>query len=127
MALASDIATLGHVTTEVAPASSRQPSSDHWPGRPWPASDRSATRRLEALLFRRYQRDGDLNARRQLIERYLPLARSLAPPPASPEPRAPLRAARRVARRSPTGGEPRASQGDRPLRTRARTQLLKLR
>jgi RNA polymerase sigma-B factor len=32
----------------------------------------------QADLFRCYQRDGDLQARRQLIERYLPLARSLA-------------------------------------------------
>jgi RNA polymerase sigma-B factor len=42
------------------------------------APDRSAARRLERLLFRRYQRDGDLQARRDLIERYLPLARTLA-------------------------------------------------
>ena len=35
------------------------------------------TKRLEELLFRRYQRDGDLFARRQLIERFLPLARQL--------------------------------------------------
>jgi RNA polymerase sigma-B factor len=33
---------------------------------------------LEQRLFRRYQRDGDLLARQQLVERYLPLARSLA-------------------------------------------------
>jgi RNA polymerase sigma-B factor len=41
-------------------------------------SNRSADGRIEQLLFRRYQRDGDLHARRQLIDRYLPLARSLA-------------------------------------------------
>jgi RNA polymerase sigma-B factor len=35
-------------------------------------------RSSQADLFRCYQRDGDLHARRQLIERYLPLARSLA-------------------------------------------------
>jgi RNA polymerase sigma-B factor len=35
-------------------------------------------RPLEQRLFRRYQHDGDLHARRRLIERYLPLARSLA-------------------------------------------------
>jgi RNA polymerase sigma-B factor len=42
------------------------------------AADRVAARRSEQLLFRRHQRHGDLHARRQLIERYLPLARSLA-------------------------------------------------
>ena len=42
-----------------------------------PAPDRSSDRYLDGLLFRRYQCDGDLDARRQLIERYLPLARSL--------------------------------------------------
>ena len=41
-------------------------------------SDRSSRRHLDRVLFRRYQRDGDLRARRELIERYLPLARSLA-------------------------------------------------
>jgi RNA polymerase sigma-B factor len=40
--------------------------------------DRAAAIRLEQFLFHRYQSDGDLAARRQLIERYLPLARSLA-------------------------------------------------
>jgi RNA polymerase sigma-B factor len=78
MALASDLATSGHADTEVAPASSRPARSARGPGRARPASNRSASRRLEQLLFRRYQRDGDLHARRQLIERYLPLARSLA-------------------------------------------------
>jgi RNA polymerase sigma-B factor len=42
------------------------------------ASDKPSSTRGEQLLFRRYQRFGDLDARRQLIERYLPLARSLA-------------------------------------------------
>ena len=78
MALASGLARSSHVTTEVAPRSSRPPRSDRWPGRARPASNRSAARRLEQRLFRRYQRDGDLLARHQLIERYLPLARSLA-------------------------------------------------
>ena len=78
MALARDLATSSQVTTEVAPASSRPPRGGRRPGRARPASDRSAAKRLEQLLFRRYQRDGDLHARRQLIERYLPLARSLA-------------------------------------------------
>jgi RNA polymerase sigma-B factor len=77
MALASDLATASHLT-EVTPASSRPSRSDRWPGRARPAADRSADRRLEQLLFRRYSRDGDLHARRQLIERYLPLARSVA-------------------------------------------------
>jgi RNA polymerase sigma-B factor len=45
---------------------------------PRPATDRRAAKRLEQMLFRRYQREGDLHARRDLIERYLPLARSLA-------------------------------------------------
>jgi RNA polymerase sigma-B factor len=37
-----------------------------------------ATRHAEQLLFDRYRREGDLGARRELIERYLPLARSVA-------------------------------------------------
>ena len=78
MALTSSLATSGHLTTEAGPASSRPPRSGRWPGRARPASDRSATKRLEELLFRRYRRDGDLFARRQLIERFLPLARQLA-------------------------------------------------
>jgi RNA polymerase sigma-B factor len=43
-----------------------------------PASHRTGDKRFDLLLFHRYQRDGDLHARRQLIERYLPLARSVA-------------------------------------------------
>jgi len=43
-----------------------------------PAHDRSSDKHLDRLLFRRYQHDCDLHARRELIERYLPLARSLA-------------------------------------------------
>jgi RNA polymerase sigma-B factor len=78
MSPASDLATSGHLATEVAPASSPPPRTDRWPDRARPPSDRSTTRRLEPLLFRRYQTDGDLHARRQLIESYLPLARSLA-------------------------------------------------
>jgi len=78
MSLTSSLATSGHLTTEAAPASSRPPRSGCWPGRARPASDRSATKRLEQLLFLRYQRDGDLFARHQLIERFLPLARQLA-------------------------------------------------
>ncbi|HEX6461583.1 MAG TPA: SigB/SigF/SigG family RNA polymerase sigma factor [Thermoleophilaceae bacterium] len=38
----------------------------------------SDRKRREQLLFHRHQCDGDLRARRELIERYLPLARSLA-------------------------------------------------
>jgi RNA polymerase sigma-B factor len=64
MALASDLATSSHVTTAVAPTSSGPSHRDRG--------------LIEQLLFRRYQRDGDLHARRQLIERHLPLARSLA-------------------------------------------------
>jgi RNA polymerase sigma-B factor len=40
--------------------------------------DRSAESDRERRLFRRYQRDNDLDARRQLVERYMPLAHSLA-------------------------------------------------
>jgi RNA polymerase sigma-B factor len=43
-----------------------------------PAPPSPATAASEKLLFRRYQRDGDLQARRELIERHLALARSLA-------------------------------------------------
>ncbi|HXD57355.1 MAG TPA: SigB/SigF/SigG family RNA polymerase sigma factor [Thermoleophilaceae bacterium] len=43
-----------------------------------PALERSSDKHLDRLLFRRYQEDGDLAARRELIERYLPLARSVA-------------------------------------------------
>jgi RNA polymerase sigma-B factor len=78
MALASDFATSSPVTTELAPASSRPTGSARWAGRARLASDRPAAKRLEQQLFRRYQRDGDLHARRELTERYLPLARSLA-------------------------------------------------
>ena len=41
------------------------------------AHGRRLTDHRDGLLFRRYHRDGDLHARGQLIERYLPLARSL--------------------------------------------------
>jgi len=58
----------------MALATSSPPRGHRWPRRARPASDRS----LEEELFLRYQRDGDLHARRRLIERYLPLARSLA-------------------------------------------------
>jgi RNA polymerase sigma-B factor len=78
MALASDFATSSPITTELAPASSRPTGSARWAGRARLASDRPAAKRLEQQLFRRYQRDGDLHARRELTERYLPLARSLA-------------------------------------------------
>jgi RNA polymerase sigma-B factor len=78
MALVGDLATPSHIATPVSPGSSRPPRSDRRRGRGRTASDRSAARRLEQLLFRRYQRDGDLDARLELIERYLPLARSLA-------------------------------------------------
>jgi RNA polymerase sigma-B factor len=74
MALASDFATSSHFTTELAPASSRPAGSARWAGRARLAS----AKRLEQQLFRRYQHNGDLHARRELTERYLPLARSLA-------------------------------------------------
>src|SRR5437763_3531421 len=72
------LATPSHVTTEVVPASSRPSRSDRRPGRARPAADRPAAMGVEQLLWRRYERDGDQLARHQLIERYLPLARSLA-------------------------------------------------
>jgi RNA polymerase sigma-B factor len=78
MALASDFATSSPATTELAPASSRPIGSARWTGRARLASDRPAAKRLEQQLFRRYQHHGDLHARRELTERYLPLARSLA-------------------------------------------------
>jgi RNA polymerase sigma-B factor len=42
------------------------------------ATEHRVTPTNDRLLFARYQYDGDLHARRALIERYLPLARSLA-------------------------------------------------
>jgi RNA polymerase sigma-B factor len=78
MALATDLPTSSHVTTEGARTSCRPPRSDRSPRRARRASDRPATRRLEQLLFHSYHHEGDLHARRELIECYLPLARSLA-------------------------------------------------
>ena len=43
-----------------------------------PARNKAEQRRRNQLLFRRYQRDGDMAARRELIESFLPLARMLA-------------------------------------------------
>ena len=43
-----------------------------------PARNKAEQRRRNQLLFRRYQRDGDMAARRELIENFLPLARMLA-------------------------------------------------
>jgi RNA polymerase sigma-B factor len=65
-------------STQVTPAQARPPRGPSRSGRSRPAPDRLAAKRSEQLLFRRHQRHGDLHARRQLIERYLPLARSLA-------------------------------------------------
>jgi RNA polymerase sigma-B factor len=65
-------------------ASSRRPRSQGGAGRrPIPprvldAVRASSARRQEQLLFVRYQRDGDMGAREQLVNRYLPLARRLA-------------------------------------------------
>jgi len=76
MALASTLAAPSRVQT---PAPGRPPRGNRRPESTRPArADRSAAKRQEQLLFRRHQRDGDLPARRELIERYLPLARSLA-------------------------------------------------
>ena len=58
-------------TTALAP---RQLAPEHPRSRP----NRATAIRHERFLFGRYQSDGDLAARRELIERYLPLARSLA-------------------------------------------------
>jgi RNA polymerase sigma-B factor len=43
-----------------------------------PTRNKADQRRRNQLLFRRYQRDGDMAARRELIESFLPLARMLA-------------------------------------------------
>ncbi len=77
MALASDFATSSHVTRAAARPSSRPTRRDRRHGAVRSAPDGSSDRYLDGLLFRRYQCDGDLDARGQLIERYLPLARSL--------------------------------------------------
>ena len=46
---------------------------------PSPSPSRSSTaRRYENELFERFQRDGDIAARAELVERFLPLARKLA-------------------------------------------------
>lgn len=64
------------LATELAPSvPASHPPLGHPPR---PSSDRLAAKRFEQVLFRRHQRDGNLQARRQLVERYLPLARSLA-------------------------------------------------
>jgi RNA polymerase sigma-B factor len=78
MALAGDFATSSLVTTELGSASRRTPVSARWVGGARPESARSAARGQESQLFRRSQHDGDLHARCELIERYLPLARSVA-------------------------------------------------
>ena len=56
----------------------KPPRSDRSSAGTRPGSDRSAVIRRDQLLFRRYKRNGDLQARSQLIEHYLPLAASLA-------------------------------------------------
>jgi RNA polymerase sigma-B factor len=43
-----------------------------------PPRDRAERDRTERALLVRYHRDGDLNAREELVERFLPLARDLA-------------------------------------------------
>ena len=78
MALTSELALSTDVTTHVGPALSRRSRGERLSVRARPRSDGSAAMRLERLLFRRYQQEGNLHARRQLVERYLPLARSLA-------------------------------------------------
>jgi RNA polymerase sigma-B factor len=78
MALVRDVATPSPARTELAQATRRPTGSARRPGRARLAADRPAIRRLEQQLFRSYQQDGDLHARRELTERYLPLARSLA-------------------------------------------------
>ena len=75
LASASPLATSSHLTSGTVTPPSRPRG---WSRRPRRTFDRSADTHREQLLFLRYHRDGDLDARRQLIERYLPLARSLA-------------------------------------------------
>jgi RNA polymerase sigma-B factor len=74
VAIASDMDASRHVTTEL------DPRSAYRNGRagPRPGPQASADKRRQQLLFLRYHRDGDLAARRELIERFLPLARMLA-------------------------------------------------
>src|SRR5690348_11814158 len=75
MALATALATSSHLTGgAVTPFRSQRARSR----RPRTTFDRSAGTHREQLLFLRYHRHDDLDARRQLIERYMPLARSLA-------------------------------------------------
>jgi RNA polymerase sigma-B factor len=75
MALASALATSSPLASRAVTPSGRPRG---WSRRPRQKLDRSADLHRERSLFLRYHRDGDLDARRQLIERYLPLARSLA-------------------------------------------------
>ena len=80
--------------------------------------DRAAARELERELLIRYHEFGDLAAREELVERFLPLARDLA-----------LRYTlhRRALRRPAAGREPRPDQGDRPLRAGPRDEVHELR
>jgi RNA polymerase sigma-B factor len=78
MAHAHDVATAGPQAAEVSAGSGFPPRSGRWAGPARRASNRSVDREREQLLFRRYQRDGDMRSRQQLVECYLPLARSLA-------------------------------------------------
>jgi RNA polymerase sigma-B factor len=78
MAHARDVARAGPQAAEAPAASGSPPRSGRWAGPTRRASNGSVDRDREQLLFRRYQRDGDMCSRQQLVERYLPLARSLA-------------------------------------------------
>jgi RNA polymerase sigma-B factor len=75
MALAATPATSSHARTDVG--TRRLADRRHARHTRWGAPVRSLASTPDEVLFRRCQRDGDLAARRALIERYLPLARSL--------------------------------------------------
>jgi RNA polymerase sigma-B factor len=75
MALASDLAASSLLTTEVGRRLA-DPGNGRTRGRA--AADRSVAKHRQKRLFHRYQRFGDLAARRELIESFLPLARTIA-------------------------------------------------
>jgi RNA polymerase sigma-B factor len=77
MANASDIAVPG-LTVAVGSGAKRRWGAGRKADRKQPTPERSAHKRVDERLFNRYQRDGDMQAREQLVERYLPLARSVA-------------------------------------------------
>jgi RNA polymerase sigma-B factor len=78
MALLLDVVVPGDSSAEAVPAEGFPQSDERATVARLTRLDRSSAKRLEARLFTRYQGEGDMAARRELVERYLPLARSLA-------------------------------------------------